>query len=231
MGQPFVCQLFLLGCIALNLTAPFYLGQPSDFLCRARPCVLHTALTFAIRWDLPAPGGSVAEMCVKHSAVVIVVFHGRQQQITYHHPGPVRPCRSSVRVEPERSMSSFHRLGTNAYTRVGSLIVGVQAWFMHGLVYIQRHVLQILGCHDLSTDRGLTSSKNILYDLPVARGIAGRGALRRAGYLRFNGRKRQSMPIFLLHRVVLRAAARNAAQQGLPLHARMDSPLRDGMLM
>ncbi|CAM9434117.1 unnamed protein product, partial [Ectocarpus fasciculatus] len=51
MGQPFVCQLFLFGCIALNLTAPLYLGEPSTLICRLRPCVLHTALTFASRWD------------------------------------------------------------------------------------------------------------------------------------------------------------------------------------
>ncbi|CAM9868125.1 unnamed protein product, partial [Ectocarpus sp. 12 AP-2014] len=51
MGQPFVCQLFLLGCIALNLTAPLYLGEPSTLVCRLRPCVLHTALTFASRCD------------------------------------------------------------------------------------------------------------------------------------------------------------------------------------
>lgn len=50
MGQPFVCQLFLLGCIALNLTAALYLGEPTTLLCRARPCVFHTAITFAIRW-------------------------------------------------------------------------------------------------------------------------------------------------------------------------------------
>lgn len=51
MGQPFVCQLFLFGCIALNLTAPLYLGEPSTLICRLRPCVLHTAVTFASRWD------------------------------------------------------------------------------------------------------------------------------------------------------------------------------------
>ncbi|CAM9864883.1 unnamed protein product, partial [Hapterophycus canaliculatus] len=49
LSQPFVCQLFLVGCIALNLIAPLHLGEPSSLVCRLRPCVLHTALTFASR--------------------------------------------------------------------------------------------------------------------------------------------------------------------------------------
>ena len=50
LSQPFVCQLFLLGCILLNLTTAFYLGVPTDAACLGRPWMLHVALTFTSRY-------------------------------------------------------------------------------------------------------------------------------------------------------------------------------------
>lgn len=49
LGQPFVCKLFLMGCVILNLTGPLHLGQPTHLGCIARPFVMHIALTFASR--------------------------------------------------------------------------------------------------------------------------------------------------------------------------------------
>ena len=49
LSQPFVCQLFLLGCILLNLTTAFHLGVPSHAACLGRPWILHVALTFTSR--------------------------------------------------------------------------------------------------------------------------------------------------------------------------------------
>eukprot|EP00904_Undaria_pinnatifida_P013137 jgi/Undpi1/8954/HiC_scaffold_26.g11415.m1 len=56
LSQPFVCQLFLLGCILLNLTTAFHLGKPTDVACLGRPWIRHVALTFTsgllVRWVL-----------------------------------------------------------------------------------------------------------------------------------------------------------------------------------
>lgn len=49
LSQPFVCQLFLVGCILLNMTTMVHLGAPSDVVCVARPWILHVALTFTSR--------------------------------------------------------------------------------------------------------------------------------------------------------------------------------------
>ncbi|CAM9280664.1 unnamed protein product, partial [Pylaiella littoralis] len=46
LSQPFVCQLFLVGCIVLNITAACRVGVVSDPVCLARPWMLHVGLTF-----------------------------------------------------------------------------------------------------------------------------------------------------------------------------------------
>eukprot|EP00752_Nemacystus_decipiens_P001936 g1865.t1 len=46
LSQPFVCQLLLVGCILLNITATLYVGVPSDVVCLARPWMTHVGLTF-----------------------------------------------------------------------------------------------------------------------------------------------------------------------------------------
>ena len=46
LSQPFVCQLLLVGCILLNITATLHIGVPSDVVCLARPWMTHVGLTF-----------------------------------------------------------------------------------------------------------------------------------------------------------------------------------------
>ncbi|CAN0377020.1 unnamed protein product, partial [Ectocarpus sp. 12 AP-2014] len=46
LSQPFVCQLFLAGCILLNITAAFLVGIVSDPGCVVKPWMLHIGLTF-----------------------------------------------------------------------------------------------------------------------------------------------------------------------------------------
>lgn len=50
LSQPFVCQLFLVGCILLSITTAFYVGEASQVACLLRPWMLHVALTFTSRW-------------------------------------------------------------------------------------------------------------------------------------------------------------------------------------
>lgn len=46
LSQRFVCQLLLVGCILLNITATLHVGVPSDPVCLARPWMTHVGLTF-----------------------------------------------------------------------------------------------------------------------------------------------------------------------------------------
>lgn len=64
LSQPFVCQLFLAGCILLNITASLHVEMALYAACVVRPWVMHIGLTFTSGCVCVCTTGVCARMTV-----------------------------------------------------------------------------------------------------------------------------------------------------------------------